>query len=63
MSEGLCYGCRHIEDASFSTTGHCYGTGDLEPTTGLWDGFHCVCPCRLVSADTDSARVGEVSDA
>jgi hypothetical protein len=48
MSEGLCYGCRH--------DGHCHGGGDLEPTPGMWAGFHCTCDCRPVPADTNGAR-------
>lgn len=38
-SSGLCYGCRHGD--------HCHGTGDLEPTPGLWPGFICTCECRI----------------
>lgn len=38
-SSGLCYGCRHSD--------HCHGTGDLEPTPGLWPGFICTCKCRI----------------
>jgi len=52
MSSGLCYGCRHADDNSDPTT-HCLGTGDLEPTEGLWPGFTCTCTCRK---DVDAAE-------
>lgn len=48
MSEGLCYGCRH--------DGHCQGTGDLEPTAGMWAGFRCTCPCRPAAPESNGAR-------
>lgn len=44
-STGLCYSCRHISP----TVTHCYGTGDLEPSSDRfhsWPGFVCSCPCR-----------------
>lgn len=47
-STGPCYGCRYPETSS----GHCLGTGDLEPTEGLWPGFVCHCPCRSESGHT-----------
>lgn len=47
-SEGLCYGCRHPgeEPPGEWGPGHCFGTGDLEPTPGAWPGFVCTCRCR-----------------
>ena len=47
MSEGLCYGCRHADDAEHPTQ-HCRGTGDLEPSPEVrWEGFVCTCDCRV----------------
>jgi hypothetical protein len=44
-SRGLCYGCRHADDAEHSTE-HCHGTGHLEPTPEYrWAGFVCICEC------------------
>jgi len=47
MTTGICYGCRHADDPQFSTSGHCRGNGDLEPSPeARWEGFTCTCPCR-----------------
>lgn len=50
-SEGVCYGCRHDGDTRFSTSGHCLGTGDMEPTAA-WPGFKCTCACRTKEGTT-----------
>jgi len=50
-SEGVCYGCRHVGETRFSTTGHCFGAGDLEPTAA-WRGFKCTCACRTKEGTT-----------
>lgn len=46
-SQGICYGCRHVGDERFSTSGHCHGGGHLEPNEKPypWAGFICTCYC------------------
>lgn len=47
-STGTCYGCRHVDDPRFSTSGHCHGIGDLE-SEGRWPGFICTCYCASLA--------------
>lgn len=58
-TSGICYGCRHVGDPRFSTSGHCRGSGSLDPLVDrrtTWPGFACVCDCVFQPAPPGEAR-------